>query len=593
MSTSDSPTAEQLNAARLNRWHHNAQPLLTLDSLRDWIAGEGLILYSPRPQISAPAPSFVEAVLGSATVAPTLADIEEPRNLLVRLVGDGAAIPLNLLGSTTGTENPDFLVSPAVFAFIFTLRGDKAWKQPPSVSGPVKVSPLSLAAYNLLSAKGRLAASEVAAELGKEVTETAVLRALTELWNHLRVLPVPQIAGGATLWELTTTRYSKQIKAGANAGQPTALSALISLYLRQAILPTEEEVEMFLSPLTSRSRIREVVHALIAARQLETIVIDGKSGLHVSGELPEFQPIVQEVADHAGNDTAGENVYDQRPRIGKFVRGSKTDERREQSSLQRPREAFQRRPFQRQHKPDYTKPWEEEKRNKYGHGRASGESGKDQRAVKEKTFHDSRRFDRDRNRPETRESGGVRPAYTERKRSFGSGDVGRERQSSEFRRFKPASKRNEGETFDQGRQRKSFGERENRSKFSNREGGGSSDRRVGKKQSNPRENPNRREDRSSFVKRENRKSFGKRGDGTEPTLRDSGRAESIGDTNFRPKRKGFSSAKPYGKKPYSKTANESRNNFVRSGKGKSADKSGSFKKFMGKKPFGKPKQKSE
>ena len=62
-----------------------------------------------------------------------------------------------------------------------------------------------------------------------------MLRALAELWAHLRVLPLPQPDGLPSLWELSSARFTKQIKAGANAGQPSALSALISLYLGQAI----------------------------------------------------------------------------------------------------------------------------------------------------------------------------------------------------------------------------------------------------------------------------------------------------------------------------------------------------------------------
>ncbi len=44
----------------------------------------------------------------------------------------------------------------------------------------------------LAEKKAALSASALATELGKEVTETAVLRSLTELWQHLRVLPIPQ-----------------------------------------------------------------------------------------------------------------------------------------------------------------------------------------------------------------------------------------------------------------------------------------------------------------------------------------------------------------------------------------------------------------
>jgi hypothetical protein len=90
------------------------------------------------------------------------------------------------------------------------------------------------------------------------------------------------------LWELAGARFTKQIKAGANAGQPSALSALISLYLGQAIVATEDEIESFLSPLAPRSRIRDVIHALLSARELDTIAVDGRTMLHVAGALPSF-----------------------------------------------------------------------------------------------------------------------------------------------------------------------------------------------------------------------------------------------------------------------------------------------------------------
>ena len=306
MSNLSTPTADQLAAARLAHWRQNTDPILTINMLRDWLNTSGLVLFTPRAaQLPAPAPSFVEATLGIPNAAPTLADTEPSRNLLSRLILDGGAIPLNLLGNPTGvgTETPDFIVSPLAFPYIFTLRGDKAWKQPPSTSGATKVSPLALNTYNLLVGQAiGLSAYDLATQLGKEVTETAVLRALTELWQHLRVLPIPQPDGAPTLWELTTTRFTKQIKAGANAGQPTALSALISLYLGQAIVASEEEVETFLSPIAARSRIRDVIHALLSARQLETVAVEGRTVLHVAGELPAFLAIATPVHDAPAHD---------------------------------------------------------------------------------------------------------------------------------------------------------------------------------------------------------------------------------------------------------------------------------------------------
>ena len=314
--TTATPSAEQLLASRSGHWHQAENPLLALDALRAWLQQSGLVLYTPKPQLGAPAPSLVEATLGTPNTTPALADLDTAKSLMTRLISEGNAVPLNLLGVTggVGTDQPDFVVSAAVFSYIFTLRGNKAWKQPPVTLGPVKVSPLALAAYEILAAKVTLSAYDLTTQLGKEVTEAAVLRALTELWSQLRVIPVPQQDGSPTLWELASSRFTKQIKAGANAGQPSALSALISLYLGQAVAATEAEIESFLSPLASRSRVRDVIHALLSARQLETLVIDGKTLLHVTGELPGFAAIAKpETAQNESDESADGS------RISKFA----------------------------------------------------------------------------------------------------------------------------------------------------------------------------------------------------------------------------------------------------------------------------------
>jgi hypothetical protein len=318
-----SPTVAQLHDARLNRWHQAGEALLTVENLRSWINAAGLVLFAPRPQIVAPAPTFVEAVLGASSPEPTLQQITEARGLLGRLVAEGVAIPLNLMGALgTPSDTPDFVVSAAVFSYVFTLRGDKAWKQPPATFGAVKVSNLALATYEAISSKGPMSAYDLATELGKEVTETACLRALNELWTHLRIIPLIQADHRPTIWELTSARFGKQIKAGTNAGLPTAVSALISLYLSQAMAAGEDEIVSFLSPLAPRSRIREVVHALLNARQLETLVIEGKTLLHVAGgglsfAAPEAAPVeVQAVTlEPVSDDGAAEGA----PRITKYI----------------------------------------------------------------------------------------------------------------------------------------------------------------------------------------------------------------------------------------------------------------------------------
>jgi len=373
VSTSNLPSAEQLADNRNTLWHQNDQPLLTLDSLRSWIHKTGLVLFAPRAQqLPAPAPSIVEGVLGKANAAPTLAETAEARTLLARLIAEGNAVPLNLLG--TPGDTPDFVVSPAVFSFVFTLRGDKAWKQPPVTSGAVKVSPLALATYEVLARRVSLTVPELVNELGKEVTDTAVLRALSELWSHLRVVPIPQVDGD-TMWELMSTRFTKQIKAGANAGQPKAMSALISLYLGTALVATEEEIETILSPLAPRSRIRDVVHALMGARELETLAIDGRTVVYISGELPQFAAAAVEASEEAGETIAVDTLDGEAPTgfspemqgegaIKKFVpKPKKFGTGFAKKFTPRPDGGDrERRPFKKpfgDSKPSFTKPWDE------------------------------------------------------------------------------------------------------------------------------------------------------------------------------------------------------------------------------------------
>ncbi len=305
--------ALQLAAARSSAWHQSGDALLTFEAARDWINERGLLLFAPKPQqLPAPAPSLVEATLGAANASPTLAETETARGLVARLTGEGLALPLNLMG--VPGDSPDFVVSAQVFSYLFTLRGDKAWKLPPSTSGAVSVSPLGLHIFEVLTTSGPMTAQELASELGREVTEAAILRSLTELWSQLRVIPLLSQGNGSTLWELTTRRFTKAIKAGANAGTPAALSALISLYLAQALTATEDEIMTYLSPLTARSRVREVIHALVGARQLETVAVEGKTMLHVPGTLPVFAAAA--AGDVEAVDAAAEPVFEKPKKVG-------------------------------------------------------------------------------------------------------------------------------------------------------------------------------------------------------------------------------------------------------------------------------------
>jgi 23S rRNA pseudouridine2605 synthase len=70
--------------------------------------------------------------------------------------------------------------------------------------------------------------------------------------------------------------------------QVTALSVLASVYLQSVVAAGGDDAESFLSPLASRSKVREVIRGLTATRQLSLIKMETHSLLYVEGSLPEF-----------------------------------------------------------------------------------------------------------------------------------------------------------------------------------------------------------------------------------------------------------------------------------------------------------------
>src|SRR5581483_5090135 len=259
-------------------------------------------------QLPAPAPSFVEACLGQASATPGASAIAGAMELAAPLIQGGRLIPLNLLG--TFSEQPDFLLSVEALRWAATVRGDRNWKTAPGG----RTAPIVVRTWEILERQGTLTAVEVREELGREATEGAALRALIELWSSFRAAPV-YAKGQPTRWSLLKLRYAKELTAASNTAQPTALSALVSLYLRSAVAATAEETEIFLSPLTSRSRIREVVHGMMATRQLATTTVGTHTVVFVEGSLEEVLPEAEPVeAEGAGdNVTVPKPEFAQRP----------------------------------------------------------------------------------------------------------------------------------------------------------------------------------------------------------------------------------------------------------------------------------------
>jgi hypothetical protein len=267
----------------------NGLGTFTFEDARTWIEETGLCLFLPRRQfLSSVAPSFVEAIAGRRDVTPDSRQIAAAEELLVRLETADVAVRLNLQGMPG--EQPDFVVASWVLPYVYALRGDRDWRRNPQLTGSRAVSQLAVQAYKLLEA-GDLSISQLKHALGREVSESAVVRAITELWQQLRIIPVIAEAGRAAKWQLLRTRYQKAIAEGASTSQVTAISVLASIYLQAVIAASMEEVEVFLSPLTARSKVREVLRGLVATRQVHTISMGHAPHFYVAGTLPEFAPV--------------------------------------------------------------------------------------------------------------------------------------------------------------------------------------------------------------------------------------------------------------------------------------------------------------
>ena len=264
----------------------NGNGTLTFEDARTWIEETGLCLFLPKRQFSASvAPSFVEAVAGQHNPTPDQKHIALAEELLVRLELEGIAVRLNLLGQPG--EHPDFVVAAWVLPYVYALRGDRDWRRSPQLTGSRQVSQLAVQAYKILET-GDTTIPSLKHTLGREVTEGAVLRAITELWQQLRIIPVIQAPGQTAKWQLLRTRFQKAIAEGASTSQVTAISVLASIYLQAVIAASMEEVEIFLAPLTARSKVREVLRGLLATRQVHTISLGHAPHFYVAGTLPEF-----------------------------------------------------------------------------------------------------------------------------------------------------------------------------------------------------------------------------------------------------------------------------------------------------------------
>ena len=72
------------------------------------------------------------------------------------------------------------------------------------------------------------------------------------------------------------------VKEGIGLSVPEALSALVSKYLDCVVAIDQAELETFFGNFIARSKVKDAVNALLAARELSFVHVGGRSMLQIA-----------------------------------------------------------------------------------------------------------------------------------------------------------------------------------------------------------------------------------------------------------------------------------------------------------------------
>jgi 23S rRNA pseudouridine2605 synthase len=265
-------TDQELQTARRHKWHSDGRPILTLDEARDFVQSTGFcLMYAQKPAVLAP--TFFGAYLGTDSGLPDWQHaFQHPKSaeateLMVRLLRGRHAYEANLYG-----EN-NFLLSAEVFPFFYGLMGDRNPKQDPQKARGEKLSPLAQDAFSALQREGPLSKRRLAEVLGGAPSPAALDRALGELWSRLKITRVDYKPQEGAAWDVMYRWSPEAVQEGIQLSVGEALSAMISKYLDGVVAAELADIEDFFSPMVSRSRVREAVNALLAAREFSFLPV--------------------------------------------------------------------------------------------------------------------------------------------------------------------------------------------------------------------------------------------------------------------------------------------------------------------------------
>lgn len=275
-------TDSELQQARAQKWHLDGRPVRTLEDARAFVESVGFcLLYPLRPPVLAP--TFVGAWVGADERLPTyqhaFADprAQDAKDLMVRLLRERVAFEANLFD-----ENNAFLVSASTFPYFYAVVGERNPKQAPKGGSRSEYSQLACDAFEVIRRDGPISKQKLGSTLGGSLSDVALDRALSELWSRLRITRVDYKASEGASWDVLYRWAPDAVREGISLSVGEALTALLSRYLECVVAADQQEVETFFGNVVPRSRVKEAVKALLAARELSFVHVGSRSLIQVT-----------------------------------------------------------------------------------------------------------------------------------------------------------------------------------------------------------------------------------------------------------------------------------------------------------------------
>jgi hypothetical protein len=283
-------TEIELEQQRREKWRLDGRPVRTMEDARGFIESVGFCLMYPlRPAVVVP--TFIGAWVGEDERLPTFqhayADqrAKDASELMVRMLRDRVAYEANLFD-----ENNNFLIAASVFPYFYAVVGERNPKQTPKPGGRAGYSHLACDAYEIVKRSGPLSKMKLREALGGGVSMPALDRALNELWSKLRITRVDYHEHEGASWDVLYRWSPDAVREGVNLSVAEALSALTSKYLDCVIAAEQAELENFFGNVVARSRVKESVNALLAARELSYVRVGNRAMVQITPPKEVVEP---------------------------------------------------------------------------------------------------------------------------------------------------------------------------------------------------------------------------------------------------------------------------------------------------------------